>query len=102
MKVTFNGTPQQVRQEMEQWLSNNQVDTNINDRVLLQLTKHGLKLTNSESDTLPQTMVKQLCQLEGNEWLEFLGQLEQLGVKKTRTSKSRLLTNLKLKLIKED
>ena len=38
MKVTFNGTPQQVRQEMEQWLSNNQVDTNINDRVLLQLT----------------------------------------------------------------
>lgn len=100
MKVTFNGTPQQVRQEMEQWLSNNQVDTNITDSVLLQLTKRGLKLTNSETDTLPQTMVKQLCQLKCNEWREFLGQLEQLGVKKKRTNKSRLLTNLEL--IKED
>lgn len=100
MKVTFNGTPQQVRQEMEEWLRNNQVDTNINDEVLLQLTKHGLKLTNSETDTLPVSVVKQLCQLEGNEWREFLFQLEQLGVKKTRTSKSRLLTNLELN--KED
>lgn len=100
MKVTFNGTPQQVRQEMEQWLSNNQVDTNITDSVLLQLSKRDLKLTNSETDTLPQTMVKQLCQLKGNEWREFLGQLEQLGVKKKRTNKSRLLTNLEL--IKED
>ncbi|BBQ04333.1 XRE family transcriptional regulator [Enterococcus phage Bp29] len=100
MKVTFNGTPRQVRQEMEQWLSNNQVDTNINDRVLLQLTKHGLKLTNSETDTIPVSVVKQTCQLKGNEWLEFLRQLEQLGVKKKRTSKSRILTNLEL--IKED
>lgn len=100
MKVTFNGTPQQVRQEMEEWLSNNQVDTNVKDSVLLKLTKHGLKLTNSEADTLPVSVVKQTCQLEGNEWLEFLSQLEQLGVKKKRTSKARILTNLEL--IKED
>lgn len=96
MKVTFNGTPQQVRQEMEEWLSNNQVDTNINDEVLLQLTKHGLKLTNSETDTLHVSVVKQLCQLEGRKWFEFLSKLEQLGVKKIRTSKARMLTNLEL------
>lgn len=100
MKVTFNGTPQQVRQEMEQWLSNNQVDTNINDRVLLQLTKHGLRVTNSDTDTLHASFVKQVCQLEGKEWVEFLGQLKQLGVKKKATSKSRILTNLEF--IKED
>lgn len=97
MKVTFAGTPQQIKKEMEQWLSNNQVDTNINDRVLLQLTKQGLKLTNSEADTLPVSVVKQTCQLEGNEWFEFLSQLEQLGVKKKRTSKARILTNLEFR-----
>lgn len=100
MKVTFNGTPQQVRQEMEEWLSNNQVDTNINDEVLLQLNKHGLKLTDSETDTLPVSVVKQTCQLEGYDWKVFKEELYQLGVKQKRTNKFRMLTNLEF--IKED
>lgn len=100
MKLIFEGTPQQIKKEMAQWLSNNQVDTTINDKVLLQLTKNNLRLTNRNTDTIPASAVKQLCQLEGKEWVEFLGQLEQLGVKKKATNKTRLLTNLKF--IKED
>ena len=100
MKVTFTGTPKQVRQEMEQCLTNNQVDTNIKDRVLLQLTKYGLKLTNRETDTLPVSVVKQMSQLEGYNWKVFKQELQTCGVKEKRTSKFRILTNLEL--IKED
>lgn len=96
MKVIFEGTPQQIRKEMLQWVTDNQVENDVKDSALRELRQHNLILTNNMTDKLPQSQVKQLCQLEGQEWFVFLDQLQQLGVKKKRTPNTRVLTNLKI------
>lgn len=70
------------------------------NNVSTKLSQHNIKLTNSETDTLPVSVVKQRCQLEGHDWKVFKQELQTCGVKEKRTSKARLLTNLEL--IKED
>lgn len=103
MKVTFTGTPHQIKKEMTQWLSNNQETTHnesLCDNVTHTLKHYNIKLTQNEKDLLPLTFVKHVCQLQGHEWLQFKDQLEKCGVKHKRTSKKRALTNLAL--IKEE
>lgn len=99
MKVTFIGTPHQIKAEMIQWLSNNEEQPYyeiLEDRVTSKLSQHNIKLTQNDDDLLPLGFVKQVCQLEGRDWLLFKQDLEKCGVKEKRTSKNRLLTNLKL------
>lgn len=96
MKVNFDGTPQQIRKEMLQWLNDNQTDTDMKDKVVHKLSQYNIRLTDNINDKLPQSKIKQLCQLEGQEWFVFLDQLQQLGVKKKRTPNTRVLTNLKI------
>ena len=105
MKVTFNGTPKQIKHEMEEWLINNQLDNVLNKQDLLnkvatKLIQHNIRLTQKEQDLLPLGFVKQVCQLEGHDWRLFKQELEACDVKQKRTTKSRMLTNLKL--IEED
>lgn len=103
MKVTFTGTPQQIKKEMIQWLSTNQEKTHNNtveDNVTPKLNQHNIKLTQNDNDVLPTNLVKQACQLSGRDWKLFKHELETCGVKEKRTSKIRLLTNLKI--IEED
>lgn len=103
MKVTFTGTPKQIKKEMKQWLSSNQESTHdetLEDKVTRKLSQHNLKLTDNMEDVLPLTLVKQLCQLTGRDWLQFKDQLEKCGSTETRTGKGRLLTNIIV--IKED
>lgn len=103
MKVTFTGTPNQIKKEMEHWLSSNQESTHnetLEDKVTLKLSKHNLKLTANVDDVLPLAFVKQACQLQGHDWFQFKDQLENCGSTEKRTAKGRLLTNLAL--IKED
>lgn len=102
MKVIFTGTPQQIKKEMEQWLINNQLKTELNkqgslNNVSTKLSQHHITLTQNEKDVLPITLVKQACQLYGHEWKVFKKELETYGVKEKRTNKFRVLTNLKLK-----
>lgn len=103
MKVIFEGTPQRIKKEMEHWLSTNQVASRterVEARVASKLSQHNIALTQNDDDLLPLGFVKQVCQLEGRDWLLFKQDLEKCGVKEKRTSKNRLLTNLKL--IEED
>lgn len=103
MKVTFTGTPKQIKKEMEQWLSSNQTLTPmqpVEDEVTRKLSQHNINLTQNENDLLPLILVKQSCQLQGREWLQFKDKLEKCGVKQKRTNKMRMLTNLIF--IKED
>ena len=94
MKVTFEGTPQQIRIEMLQWLSKDQKSTAVKYRLFRKLSKHNIKLTQNENDVLPLAFVKQACQLNGSDWILFKQDLEKCGVKQKRTSKARVLTNL--------
>ncbi len=105
MKVIFTGTPQQIKKEMEQWLTDNQLKTELNkqeslNNVSTKLSQHHITLTQNEKDVLPIRFVKQTCQLDGHEWKVFKQELQSCGVKEKRTNKFRILTNLKL--IKED
>ena len=103
MKVTFTGSPQQIKNEMIKWLSNNQETTHnktLEDNVSRKLNQHKIKLTQNENDVLPIGFVRQSFQLNGRDWKLFKHDLEACGVKEKRTSKIRLLTNLKL--IEED
>ena len=99
MKLIFEGTQQQIKQEMEQRLNELNKEESLNN-VSTKLSQHNLKLTHNKTDTLPVSVVKQMCQLEGHDWKVFKQELETCGVKEKRTSKARLLTNLEL--IKED
>lgn len=97
MKVTFTGTPHQIKKEMAQWLSDNQqtdLSETLEDSVTHKLSQHNLRLTQNENDMLPLGFVKQACQLEGRDWLLFKQELETCGVKQKRTNKVRLLTNI--------
>ena len=97
MKVTFTGTPHQIKKEMAQWLSDNQqtdLSEILEDSVTHKLSQHNLRLTQNENDMLPLGFVKQACQLEAHEWKVFKQELETCGVKEKRTSKVRLLTNI--------
>lgn len=94
MKVSFEGTPQQIRAEMLQWLSKDQKSTAVKDSVTHKLQQHNIRLTQNENDVLPLTFVKQVCQLEGLDWKLFKQELEKCGVKQKRTSTARILTNL--------
>ena len=100
MKVSFEGTPQQIRTEMLQWLSKDQKRTAVKYRVIRKLSQHNIKLTQNENDVLPLSLVKQACQLEGRDWKLFKQELDKCGVKQKRTNKVRVLTNLTV--IKED
>jgi len=95
MKLIFEGTQQQIKQEMEQWLNELNKEESLNN-VSTKLSQHNIKLTNIETDTLSVSVVKQLCQLEGHDWKVFKQELQTCGVKEKRTSKARLLTNLEL------
>jgi len=95
MKVTFTGTPQQIKEEMIEWLSNNQESTQtFENKVTNKLKKHNIKLTQNENNMLPIGFVKQKCQLEKRDWTLFKQELEKCGVKQKRTNKARMLTNL--------
>ena len=100
MKVSFEGTPQQIRTEMLQWLSKDQKSTAVKYRVIRKLSQYNIKLTQNENDVLPLSLVKQACQLEGRDWKLFKQELDKCGVKQKRTNKVRVLTNLTV--IKED
>lgn len=100
MKVSFEGTPQQIRTEMLQWLSTNQKRTDVKYRIFRKLSKNNIKLTQNENDVLPLGFVKQACQLNGSDWRLFKQDLEKCGVKQKRTNKTRMLTNITF--IKED
>lgn len=103
MKVTFTGTPQQIKKEMINWLSSNQYTTlneTLTDNVTHKLSQHSIRLTQNENDVLPLSFVKQACQLEGRDWKLFKQELEKCGVKQKRTNKLRMLTNLEF--IKEE
>ena len=99
MKLIFEGTQQQIKQEMEQRLNELNKQESLNN-VSTKLSQHNLRLTQNEKDVLPVSVVKQLCQLEGHDWKVFKQELQTCGVKEKRTSNARLLTNLEL--IKED
>ena len=99
MKVNFEGTPQQIKQEMEHWLNELNKQESLNN-VSKTLSQHSIKLTQNDEDLLPLGFVKQACQLEKRDWKLFKQDLEKCGVKEKRTSTSRLLSNLKL--IEED
>lgn len=99
MKLIFEGTSQQIKQEMEHWLNEVNKQESLNN-VSTKLSQHNLRLTQNENDMLPLGFVKQACQLEGRDWKLFKQELEKCGVKQKRTSKVRVLTNLKR--IKED
>ena len=96
MKISFEGTPEEIKKEMLQWLTDDQEDMDVKFRALSILDQHNLRLTNFENDKLPQSWVKQRCQLAGQDWFVFLNQLQQLGVKKKRTENTRVLTNLEI------
>lgn len=103
MKVIFEGTPQQIKKEMEHWLSTNQAATRterVEARVVSKLKQHNIKLTQNDDDLLPLGFVKQVCQLEKRDWILFKHELEKCGVKQKRTTNARMLTNLKF--IEED
>lgn len=105
MKVIFTGTPKQIKREMEEWLINNQLHNELNKQELLnnvsiKLRQHNIKLTQNENDLVPLGFVKQVCQLDGHDWKIFKHELEACGVNQKRTTKTRMLTNLKL--IEED
>lgn len=99
MKVIFEGTPQQIKKEMEHWLTELNKQESLNN-VSKKLNRHNITLTQNDEDLLPLGFVKQVCQLEKRDWIMFKHELENCGVKEKRTSTSRLLTNLKL--IEED
>lgn len=99
MKLIFEGISQQIKQEMEHWLNEVNKQESLNN-VSTKLSQHNLRLTQNENDMLPLGFVKQVCQLEAHEWKVFKQELQTCGVKEKRTSKVRVLTNLKL--IKED
>lgn len=99
MKLIFEGTSQQIKQEMEHWLNEVNKQESLNN-VSTKLSQHNLRLTQNENDMLPLGFVKQACQLEAHEWKVFKQELQTCGVKEKRTSKVRVLTNLKL--IEED
>lgn len=99
MKLIFEGTSQQIKQEMEHWLNEVNKQESLNN-VSTKLSQHNLRLTQNENDMLPLGFVKQACQLEAHEWKVFKQELQTCGVKEKRTSKVRVLTNLKR--IKED
>lgn len=94
MKVSFEGTPQQIRTEMLQWLSTDQKNTAVKYRIFRKLSQLNIRLTQNENDVLPLSLVKQACQLEGRDWKLFKQELEKCGVKQKRTNKTRMLTNL--------
>lgn len=96
MKVIFEGTQQQIKQEMEQWLNELNKQESLNN-VSTKLSQHNITLTQNENDVLPMRFVKQTCQLKGHEWTLFKHELQSCGVKEKRTNKFRVLTNLKLK-----
>lgn len=103
MKVTFTGTPHQIKKEIAQWLSDNQqtdLSETLEDSVTHTLSQHNIRLTQNENDVLPLSLVKQACQLNGRDWTLVKHELEKCGVKQKRTSKVRVLTNLKC--IEED
>lgn len=103
MKLTFTGTPHQIKKEMAQWLSDNQqtdLNETLTDSVTHKLSQHNIRLTQNENDVLPLTLVKQACQIEGRDWKLFKQELEKCGVKQKRTNKTRMLTNLTF--MKED
>lgn len=93
MKLIFEGTSQQIKQEMEHWLNEVNKQESLNN-VSTKLSQHNLRLTQNENDMLPLGFVKQACQLEAHEWKVFKQELETCGVKEKRTSKVRLLTNI--------
>lgn len=95
MKLIFEGTSQQIKQEMEHWLNEVNKQESLNN-VSTKLSQHNLRLTQNENDMLPLGLVKQACQLEAHEWKVFKQELQTCGVKEKRTSKVRVLTNLKL------
>lgn len=99
MKLIFEGTSQQIKQEMERWLNEVNKQEPLNN-VSTKLSQHSIRLTQNEKDVLPLSFVKQACQLEKREWKVFKQELQTCGVKEKRTSKVRVLTNLKL--IKEE
>lgn len=99
MKLIFEGTPQQIKQEMEHWLNEVNKQESLNN-VSTKLSQHNLRLTQNENDMLPLGFVKQACQLEAHEWKVFKQELQTCGVKQKRTTNARMLTNLKL--IEED
>lgn len=99
MKLIFEGTSQQIKQEMEHWLNEVNKQESLNN-VSTKLSQHNLRLTQNENDVLPVSVVKQMCQLEAHEWKVFKQELQTCGVKEKRTSKTRMLTNLTF--IKED
>lgn len=99
MKVTFEGTPQQIKKEMEHCLNELNKQESLNN-VSKKLSQHNIKLTQNEEDLLPLGFVKQVCQLEKSDWKLFKQELERCGVKQKRTTNARMLTNLKL--IEED
>lgn len=79
MKVTFTGTPHQIKKEMAQWLSDNQhsdLSETLKDRLTHKLSKYNIKLTQNENDMLPLGFVKQACQLNGSDWTLFKHELE--------------------------
>jgi hypothetical protein len=94
MKLIFEGTSQQIKQEMEHWLNEVNKQESLNN-VSTKLSQHNLRLTQNENDMLPLGFVKQACQLEAHEWKVFKQELQTCGVKEKRTSKVRVLTNLK-------
>lgn len=93
MKLIFEGTSQQIKQEMEHWLNEVNKQESLNN-VSTKLSQHNLRLTQNENDMLPLGFVKQACQLEAHEWKVFKQELQTCGVKEKRTSKVRLLTNI--------
>lgn len=99
MKLIFEGTQQQIKQEMEDWLNELNKQESLKN-VSTKLSQHNLWLTPNENDVLPISVVKQTCQLEGHDWKVFKQELQTCGVKEKRTSKACMLTNLEL--IKED
>jgi len=99
MKLIFEGTSQQIKQEMEHWLNEVNKQESLNN-VSTKLSQHNLRLTQNENDMLPLGFVKQACQLDAHEWKVFKQELQTCGVKEKRTSKTRLLTHLTF--IKED
>lgn len=99
MKLIFEGTSQQIKQEMEHWLNEVNKQESLNN-VSTKLSQHNLRLTQNENNMLPLGFVKQACQLDAHEWKVFKQELQTCGVKEKRTSKTRLLTHLTF--IKED
>lgn len=93
MKLIFEGTSQQIKQEMEHWLNEVNKQESLNN-VSTKLSQHNLRLTQNENDMLPLGFVKQVCQLEAHEWKVFKQELQTCGVKEKRTSKVRVLTNI--------